>query len=488
MHTVFCREFDSCDTWRTVFGLSCALSLTLNLLTLLLTITVALGVASWMVPALAFFAVSLLFLTLALVAVCWLVFPASVTIGATIFFGVYMVLSAVSITPLLAVAYFVRFGLTVQMEASNLYSGVPSSAAAQQGKGHEGTVLHWAAQHGGWWHRQLLAVLLALGQDVNAAMSSTRWTPLTVASFKGHVLVVKQIIEASADLDAVDLEGLTALHYAACEGKTAVVQVLLEAGADANMRDMEGNTAAMLAQKPDIAGAIRSHVSRQLSDALLEAIWGQDLAAVNDLLRAGAVPDSTDATGTTALMYAANKGFAGGVNALLDKGADPNKGNKFDITPVFHAVWRGHKGVVKKLVKAGAKLGAPNKQGHTVLFMAASEGQVEMIDFILNKGVKLRREDVDAAAINRQKAALWALLTSVMTEQRCTSKLQAAATIGSAVAVKELLNDPNEKAEIDATDEDGNSAIILAAQEGAVEASAVLGRLETRQADFLVVA
>jgi ankyrin repeat protein len=77
-------------------------------------------------------------------------------------------------------------------------------------------------------------------------------TPLHEAANKGHVEVVKILLEAGATVDAktkvlrldspcisqllttpVDLQsGQTPLHYASAQGHTAVVKLLLDSGAD----------------------------------------------------------------------------------------------------------------------------------------------------------------------------------------------------------------------------------------------------------------
>jgi ankyrin repeat protein len=56
---------------------------------------------------------------------------------------------------------------------------------------------------------------------------------------------VRSLLEQGADVDAVDEEGMTALHFAAMRKDTDVVRVLLEGGAQVNRQDRRGLTALM---------------------------------------------------------------------------------------------------------------------------------------------------------------------------------------------------------------------------------------------------
>jgi ankyrin repeat protein len=68
--------------------------------------------------------------------------------------------------------------------------------------------------------------------DVNAREQRYGDTALMWAAVAGHVDVVRLLIEAGADVRAVDDEGVTALHLARANGHTEVAAALLAAGAD----------------------------------------------------------------------------------------------------------------------------------------------------------------------------------------------------------------------------------------------------------------
>eukprot|EP00435_Cladocopium_sp_Y103_P033614 s3603_g8.t1 len=66
--------------------------------------------------------------------------------------------------------------------------------------------------------------------------------PLHVAIKMGHVEALQLLLEAFADAEAQDLNGLKPLHCAARNGESESVQLLLKAGADKEARDTNGAT------------------------------------------------------------------------------------------------------------------------------------------------------------------------------------------------------------------------------------------------------
>ena len=78
-------------------------------------------------------------------------------------------------------------------------------------------------------------------------MTTEKNTALHIAAHKGHLQVVRFLIEAHADVDADDENGCTPLHLAAIEGHTSTVEHLLNRGAAIDAKDELGSTPLHLA-------------------------------------------------------------------------------------------------------------------------------------------------------------------------------------------------------------------------------------------------
>jgi len=108
---------------------------------------------------------------------------------------------------------------------------------------------------------QLVKECLENGVDVNATYDDDGIGALMQAAAGGHAEVVKVLLDAEAEVDARDREGMTAFLVAvdACgsnhgdieieETYWAVMRLLAGAGADVNAKDGEGRTAMAIAKE-----------------------------------------------------------------------------------------------------------------------------------------------------------------------------------------------------------------------------------------------
>lgn len=92
---------------------------------------------------------------------------------------------------------------------------------------------------------ELATQMVKKGADVN----KTGWTPLHYAASKGHLSVIKLLLENYAYIDAESPNGTTPLMMASMYGTTDAVNLLLGEGADPLLKNQQGLTALQFAQR-----------------------------------------------------------------------------------------------------------------------------------------------------------------------------------------------------------------------------------------------
>ena len=128
------------------------------------------------------------------------------------------------------------------------------------------------------------------------------------------------------------------------------------------------------------------------------------MAAVDGLLARKADLAATEADGSTALHWAAQRNDAKLVDQLLAAGAKVDAATRYNITPLYFACLNGNLAMVESLLKAGADPNGTAEQGQTALMTASLSGNAGVVKLLLSRGAK-----VDTAEPYRgQTALMWA--------------------------------------------------------------------------------
>ena len=114
----------------------------------------------------------------------------------------------------------------------------------------------------------------------------------------------------------------------------------------------------------------RPAVKALSADALHRAVLAGDINGLKAALKAEADVNARDGRGWTALMHAANKGYALMAGALLDAKADPDVRAADGATALFMAAVHGHSEIIELLMKAGADISIRGPKGKTAVEMA----------------------------------------------------------------------------------------------------------------------
>ncbi|XP_077998571.1 ankyrin repeat and EF-hand domain-containing protein 1-like [Glandiceps talaboti] len=109
-------------------------------------------------------------------------------------------------------------------------------------KTEKGVPVFFAACETAAENENVCLALLEKGADANSKNEATQRTALIAAAESGSVTVVRAIVEAGGDVNAIDREKITAAHLASGGGHFEVLKILAAYGADFNVLTVIGNT------------------------------------------------------------------------------------------------------------------------------------------------------------------------------------------------------------------------------------------------------
>jgi ankyrin len=218
---------------------------------------------------------------------------------------------------------------------------------------------------------------------------------------------------------------------------------------------------ALLRQRVDVNAVQGDGVS-----ALHWAVHVDDRALVQMLLGAGARVNVADDTGVTPLYLACLNRSADLVALLLKSSADPNAALLNGETPLMNCARTGNPESVKLLLKAGARIDDREKaHDQTALMWAAAQSHSDVVQVLLEAGADLRARSRPYSQMvvgeQTQRAGREELSYSVR-RGGSTALLFAARSgdVGSARWLLEAGADPNDRLP------DGMSALVQAAYSG----------------------
>lgn len=92
-------------------------------------------------------------------------------------------------------------------------------------------------------HSEIVQLLLEAGADVTAVDPGMKATALHAAAYAGRTEAAKLLIQYHIDIDKQGpYNGYTALHDAIWQGNDAIAQLLIEAGANLTLKSQAGET------------------------------------------------------------------------------------------------------------------------------------------------------------------------------------------------------------------------------------------------------
>lgn len=242
-------------------------------------------------------------------------------------------------------------------------------------------------------------MLLEHGAGINTHSNEFKESALTLACYKGHLNMVRFLLQAGADQEHKTDEMHTALMEASMDGHVEVARLLLDSGAQVNMPTDSFESPLTLAAcggHVELAtllierGANIEEVNDEGYTPLMEAAREGHVEVVALLLSKGAnINATTDETQETALTLACCGGFSDVAEYLIKHGANLELGAS---TPLMEAAQEGHTDLVRFLLENKANVHAETQTGDTGLTHACENGHTDAAEVLLNYGAELEHE------------------------------------------------------------------------------------------------
>ena len=247
------------------------------------------------------------------------------------------------------------------------------------------------------------------------------YTPLHLATKKGHLDVAGILLEAEADIAVASKSGKTALHYVSYySGNADLAKLLINAGSPINILDGRNKTPldyAIAKKRAEVVELIRSEDGKTANELaavgnIFAAAEVGDLVAIKKHIENGVDLNATNKQGYTALQMAVRRGQKDATALLLKNGANVNaqrkgktsldfagkqeeiqallreKGGKTGgeikaAGSIFLASELGLVDAVNAQLAAGVDVNGKNKSGYTALHLASKKGRAQVVEILL---------------------------------------------------------------------------------------------------------
>jgi ankyrin repeat protein len=249
-----------------------------------------------------------------------------------------------------------------------------------------------AAEKADW---SKVRALLKEHTDANAVQKDGM-TALHWAAFHDNLETASALLAAGAKPKVENRFGVAPLSLACTNGNADLVKTLLAAGADPNATLHGGETALMTAARTGSVeaakvllthgAAVDSRESWHGQTALMWAAAEGHGDVVAGLVTMGANVNAASRTGFTPLVFAVIKDDLASIKTLLGAGANPNVALLSGATPIVVAMQYRHTAATLLLIEGGADINKRDRGGNTMLHLAAQTGDMQLVRVLLAKG------------------------------------------------------------------------------------------------------
>ena len=282
--------------------------------------------------------------------------------------------------------------------------------------------------------KELIDLLIASGADINAKSGSFSLTPLQQAVWGGRMEAVKALLAHKPDVNAVNSDNQTALHYAIpvhmgavfrgstinagkeimelllangadinhgypillhagqCANNAGLMEFLLAKGANVNAQEPGGDTALNMAVRAGNKEVVQLML-RHNPDLKLKLPGGHYATALATALAEGRldfallIQEHVLQSRSNSVAFAAALGTADALRSLLLKTPESvGEPDALGLTPLHCAAAAGRKDTSEILLAAGANVNAPDAIGLHPLEWAALAGRLPVVELLVETG------------------------------------------------------------------------------------------------------
>ncbi|MFL6618268.1 MAG: ankyrin repeat domain-containing protein [Povalibacter sp.] len=303
------------------------------------------------------------------------------------------------------------------------------------------TLLAWAVESQG---PDMVRLLLDRGAKPNAPQTLS---PLLVACQNGDAAIVNMLLDAHADVNAPDRDGITPVSVCAGSASNEIMKRMIAAGADVEHADSNGQTPIMWA-------AAKGRVEN-----------------VQLLMENGASINRATQHGFTPLFFAIKSGNPNVPIAVMNAGGSPDYIAPDGTSAVQLAIYQKAYDFAARLIERGANLTIFDRNGRQLLHAAIDANQPSLVELLLAKGA-----DVNASSgPSRVKMRFEVNFKSGDYEAPRSTPLLLAAEKGEANIMQLLLNAGADK---EHRREDGTNVVLAAATSGKLAALELALRIQ----------
>ncbi|CAI5673336.1 unnamed protein product [Oreochromis niloticus] len=284
---------------------------------------------------------------------------------------------------------------------------IATGAKVDQQQNDKSTPLHLACTQGALEVIKLMLSSVERVEDIINLTDGACQTPLHRATIFDHTELAEYLISLGADINSTDCKGNSPLLLATSCGAWKTVALLLSKGANVNVRDKCGCNFLHLAilQPKGLKNLPEEVLQLNSVKALLSCEDNEGCTPLHYACRLGIHDSVKNMLGLSgqlglackskdkksALHFAAQYGRINTCHRLLESITDSrllNEGDERGLTPLHLASKEGHTKVVQLLLRKGALFHSDYK-GWTCLHHAASEGYTQTMDILLSANLKL---------------------------------------------------------------------------------------------------